>query len=444
MTRIMHSIRTRPAVEGALGWYDISPSRRVAPARRFTGQQQFDVAIVGAGFTGVALARRLAELRPGARIALIDALETGQGASGRNAGFLIDVPHNVDSGTQDVRHDLQRYALNCSAIACLRELKDRFQIDCDWTDAGKYMVAHEDRNLGRLGHFAAALQAAGFDYETMEGAALARRLGTDYYKAAVYTPGNVLVNPASLVRGLAASLPSSVTLFESSPVVACEYGSPHKLVLPSGSLRAGELVLTVGSFAEAFGPVANRVASLFTYASLTGSLSEREATAHFPGLSSWGATSAHPAGTTLRYTPDRRIFIRNTFYVPRNLRHNDGRLRDAWVQHRKSFTARFPGLAATDFAYTWAGLISMTLNNQSLFREEAGKLFRIVGCNGVGVVKGTYLGRYMAEFMNGMRSPELDFILATSSPSWMPPDPVRRIGAAWRLRREQADAGREV
>ncbi len=89
----------------------------------------------------------------------------------------------------------------------------------------------------------------------MEGAALARWLGTAYYQAAIYTPGNVLVNPASLVRGLAASLPESVTLFTGSPVTAWHDGHPHVLEFAGGTVRAEKLVLTVGSFSETFGKV---------------------------------------------------------------------------------------------------------------------------------------------------------------------------------------------
>ncbi|MNL84623.1 hypothetical protein D3C87_2126500 [compost metagenome] len=50
----------------------------------------------------------------------------------------------------------------------------------------------------------------------------------------------------------------------------------------------------------------------------------------------------------------------------------------------------------------------------------------------------------MAEFMAGMQSPALDFILANSQPNWIPPDPFKRIGAAMRMRKELAGAGGEI
>lgn len=440
----MHSIRKRPAIDGQLGWFETSPSSHTSIGQRLTGQHRFDFAVIGAGFTGVALARRLAELHPQTRIALVEALEVGQGASGRNAGFIIDIPHNVDGGEADAASSRKLHALNMFAIDRLRGLKDRFGIDCAWQEAGKYMSAHESAHISALETFAGGLKAAGFAYEFLEGAALSLRLGTDYYKAAIYTPGNVLVNPASLVRGLAAALPENVSVFTGSPVTACQYGAPHVLAFADGTLRADKLVLTVGSFSEAFGRVRNRLATLFTYASLTEPLSDAEHAAHFADVQPWGSTSAHPAGTTVRYTPDRRIFVRNTFHYRPSLHASDADLRAAAAHHRQSFEARFPMLARKPFAYTWGGLISMTLNHHSVFRRESDNLFSVVGCNGVGVAKGTYLGHYMAEFMAGMPSAAIDDIAAGSHPNWIPPEPIRGIGAAMRLRRELAGAGGEV
>lgn len=439
-----HPIRKRPAIDGAPGWFDLSPSRHAPLGKVAVGRLRFDYAVIGAGFTGVALARRLAQLHPGASIALVDALQVGQGASGRNAGFLIDVPHNVDGGEANAEYDRQLHALNRFAIGRLRALKDEQGIACDWDDAGKYMAAHDERNIPALEHFARGLAAAGFAHEVVQGEDLRKRLGTGYYRAAVYTPGSVLVNPASLVRGLAASLPASVTLFESSPVLSCDYGGVHTLRFAEGSLRADTVALTAGSFSEGFGQLRNRLVPLFTYASLTEPLTDAEAGALFAGVRPWGTTSAHPAGTTVRLTPDRRVFVRNTFHFDPRLRANAARLREAVRNHRRAFAARFPALRDKAFAHSWGGLISMTLNHHSVFARQRDNLYCVVGCNGVGVVKGTYLGHYMAEYMAGMGSPSLDFILAHSRPGWVPPDPIRRMGVAWRLRRELAGAGGEI
>lgn len=102
--------------------------------------------------------------------------------------------------------------------------------------------AREPESQKRLENFASMLKQAGFEYEMISGSDLSRRLGTDYYRSVVYTLGNVLVNPAVLVRGLVNGLPSNVTLFENSPVEAVEYGPPHRLQFFGGAITANTLI----------------------------------------------------------------------------------------------------------------------------------------------------------------------------------------------------------
>jgi glycine/D-amino acid oxidase-like deaminating enzyme len=440
----MQKIKKFPRVDGDLGWLETSPNRDQHFGQRLKGGHSFDIAIIGAGYTGLSLAHRLAELNPGAKIALVEAMRVGQGTSGRNAGFIIDLPHNLDAGKPDVAHDHQLYRLNTFAIERLKSFKDRFNIDCNWHQAGKYMAAHESSNLPGLDSFASTLKACNFDYEVVQGQALAKRLGTSYYQSAIYTPGNILMNPASLVRGVAAALPKNVTVFEQSPVVSCEYGAPNIIKVVGGTLRAHTLVLSANAYSEEFGQVANRLAPVFTYASLTEQLSDKDYQRYFKGIQAWGLTSAHPAGTTVRLTNDRRIFIRNVLDFEPTLQSTQEGLHNAWAQHRKSFEVRFPQLQNMTFDYTWGGMLCMTLNHESIFKKAADNVYVIGGCNGVGVAKGTYLGYYMADYINEVKTPDLEFILNHSNPSWVPPDPFRTIGARLRLKNESKTAGGDI
>ncbi|MCU9952033.1 FAD-binding oxidoreductase [Burkholderia sp. BKH01] len=432
-----------PQVDGDLGWLETTPDFNASLGQRAKGAHEFDVAVIGAGFTGISLALRYAELEPSARIAVIDALRVGEGTSGRNAGFLIDLPHNLDGGKTNVTYARALYKLNVFAINRLREYKDRFAIPF-WDDAGKYMSAHEEENESGLTSFVKMLGAAGFEYEQLSGRDLEKRLGTNYYRSAVYTPGNVLVNPAALVRGLTKALPKSVTLFENSPVTGIEYGKRHRLQFVGGSITAPIVVQATNSFSEEFGKLSRRLAPVFTYASLTPKLSGELIRRHFKGVKSWGTTSAHPAGSTVRFTVDKRIFVRNTLDFLPELKSTRAGLDNAWKQHRKSFEARFPFLKEMAFEYTWGGMLAMTLNHEPVFADAGEGVYVIGGCNGVGVVKGTYLGYYMAEHINKIKSDNLTFIQQNASPSWIPPDPLRTAGARLRLARESGNAGGDI
>jgi choline dehydrogenase-like flavoprotein len=83
-----------PHDDATCGWYCTLPEP--APARRVRGDERADWVVLGAGVTGLAAARRLGELRPDDRILLIDAQRVGYGASGRNAGFILETPHYTE------------------------------------------------------------------------------------------------------------------------------------------------------------------------------------------------------------------------------------------------------------------------------------------------------------------------------------------------------------
>jgi glycine/D-amino acid oxidase-like deaminating enzyme len=429
-------------MDGSLGWRETTTFARPMPTKQVTGDGHYDYIIVGAGFSGLAVAGHLAKLEPDARIALIDALEVGQGTSGRNAGFIIDLPHNLDSDKPDPVFDQKIRDLNCFAIERLDGIQQQQKLDVQWLQAGKYLAAHEEKHFGNLDAFITTLDALNTDYDVFEGEALAARLGTHYYRKAVYTPGNIVMNPAALALCVASALPANVELFEKSPIRAVDLRQ-RKLQMERGSFSADCLILATNAFTEEFGGCSNRLAPIFTYASLTRQLSAQELRS-FQNIEPWGLTSAHPAGTTVRLTPDNRIFVRNSFDVLPTLSSHQDLIERAKVRHRKSLAARFSNLSAVPFEYSWGGMLCMTMNHESVFNERYPNVFVLAGMNGVGVAKGTYLGYYMAEYVTRKTSPTLDFIINSAHPSWVPPDPLKTMGARIRLSFEQRIAKGEV
>ena len=105
----MVQIRVEPKIDGVSGWFATSPDHGKTIGKNFEENKDFDFVIIGAGFIGLSLAHRLSERQPDSKIAVIDALRIGEGTSGRNAGFIIDVPHNVD------RSEERRVGKECSS-----------------------------------------------------------------------------------------------------------------------------------------------------------------------------------------------------------------------------------------------------------------------------------------------------------------------------------------
>ncbi|MEM6422064.1 MAG: FAD-dependent oxidoreductase, partial [Pseudomonadota bacterium] len=88
-------IQRLPKDDLSNGWSGMLPPRR--PHAALTGERTADWVVLGAGYAGLAAARRLAENRPSETVAIVEAGAVGENASGRNSGFAIDLPHNVGS-----------------------------------------------------------------------------------------------------------------------------------------------------------------------------------------------------------------------------------------------------------------------------------------------------------------------------------------------------------
>ncbi|HKL45166.1 MAG TPA: FAD-dependent oxidoreductase, partial [Roseovarius sp.] len=184
-----------PADDKTNGWSAILPAREPHP--ELQRDANADWIVLGAGYAGLAAARRLAENRPDEKIILIDAGQAGENASGRNSGFGIDLPHNVGSSLDELEGSHRFMRLARMALDHLESVVETHGIDCDWKRAGKYHAAVSPRGTEQvLVPFRKELEALGETFEWVEGDALKHTLGSPHFTAAVYTPHCVLMNPA--------------------------------------------------------------------------------------------------------------------------------------------------------------------------------------------------------------------------------------------------------
>ncbi len=425
-----------PNDDAGCGWYAALPAR--PDCRRLQGEQQADFTVIGAGFAGLAAARRLAEQRPEARILLVDAQRVGQGASGRNSGFVIDLPHKFALEHPDPRHKQRLLGLNRAAIAQLQSLGERHGIDCQWSNAGKYQGAVGPRGLAYLDHFERLLSDLGEPFQRVEREQLARVVGSEHYSRAIYTPGCYLMQPAALVTGLARALPANVELLEESPVRRLERDGRGGWILhgDQGSIRTSTLLLGTSIFTQEFGYLRNRLLPVMTFASWTRPLTDAEL-ASYGGQLDWGLTPADHAGTTVRMTQDRRLIIRNTYkHVPKYGRSTSDAMRQrVREKHREAFLARFPQLAGVPFTHTWGGVYAISRNFTNFFGELEQGVYASACDNGVGVAWGTISGTLLADLAIGADSEQLrDIQAVTGMPSLNPPEPFLGIGVRSRIR----------
>ena len=159
--------------------------------------------VVGAGYTGLSVARKLGQLHPNQKILLVDAQLAGEGASSRNSGYLVDTTLN-DGFTSN--KELENYKKKADiyklGIEAVKKFIKEHQVDCDWNECGKYFASSRFDDKKILENFSNILSKLDFEHKLLDNYELSNKLGTNFYNIAVYTKGGILLHPGKLARAI--------------------------------------------------------------------------------------------------------------------------------------------------------------------------------------------------------------------------------------------------
>ncbi|MDQ7774833.1 MAG: FAD-binding oxidoreductase [Paracoccus aminovorans] len=434
-----------PRHPGLSGWVALLPPRQPTPALK--AAITADIAVIGAGFAGLSAARRLAQIDPGLRIAVLEAGVVGDGPAGRNSGFIIDLPHEVsaqDYAGAALQKSRDHITLQRRAVDFAVELAR----DKDWPRevldmCGRYNVAMSPEGDHHILDYARQLDQLGEGYRLLDRAEIADVTGSQAFSSAIFMPGTAMVQPAAYIRGLADALAGNVTLYEQSPVMGFEpKGAGWLVKTPGGSVQAGRIVLANNGYAEKFGFFKGRLLHVYTYASMTETFSPNR----LGGLRDWAATPSSPMGTTLRRVsgPDGdRLLVRSRYTCNPTMNVGEGTLRRAGAVHDRKFAHRFPGLRDVAMQYRWGGAMAVTLNAVPAWGEVEPGLYAACGCNGLGASNATASGLAAAEAMLGIESPLVRIHRGFAAPKKLPPQPFLTLGAKVTLAIRERRAGVE-
>ncbi len=428
----MTQITDLPNNDSGNGWANTLPPRLACSP--LSEDISCDWLVIGAGFAGLAAARRLSENNPEDRVVIVDACKVGDGASARNSGFVIDLPHNVGSDLDNLDMQHRSLRLARAAVTQLEDIVQTNAIDCQWSHRGQYMAAASDKGEAVLDGFSSGLDALGESYQKVSADDLNSAIGTSYYRRAIFTPGTILMQPAALVCGLADTLPESVELYEDTPVTSSRFGSPHQFSTPNGSIRARQVILAVNGFAPAFNILKGRVFSLQLLASMTRVLSDGELV-DLGCEPDWGLVPALPfGGPTMRLTQDRRLVMRSVFSYRHSRHVSAGQYQKAGALQARQIQARFGALPAGIIKHTWAGNITLSQNFAPGFGKQADGVYSAVCQNGVGVTKGTISGILAADLASGRDNPLISDMETLGVPCRLPPRPFLDLGITAKLK----------
>ena len=407
------------------------------PAQRIAERDcSADFVIIGAGFAGLAAARRLTQLAPDASVVVLDAGRIAEGAAGRNSGFMIDLPHELTSEDYAGAGDDQAViSLNRQAQSFAKDAVDNYGIDGNFFDpAGKINGAASQHAHAHNQSYAKHLTHLGETWQMLDAKQMAEITGSQHYLSGLYTPGTVMLQPAGFVRGMAAGLQrQNVTIYEDTPVTALRRAAPGWIVeTPKATLTAGKVILTVNGHLQSFGFEQNRLMQLFLFAVMTKELSPDELRL-IGGQPRWGVTPSDPMGTTMRRIDTgqggNRIIVRTCASLRPGMAASAADMRRAEAVMRRKFDQRFPQAAGMPMDHSWAGHLCLSLNGVAVMRELDQNLFS--GCvqNGLGTARGTLTGIAAAELACGASSPITSYFAAEASPKKLPPRPFQQIGA---------------
>jgi len=426
--------QTFPHYPDACGWDALLPPREPrAPAK---GSLRVKYAVIGAGYTGLAAARRLNELDPEAAILVLEAMNVGEGSSARNSGFANPrdsvwplPPADVARGER-----LNRYATE--GFNWLLALMQQYGFDCDLTLTGRITAAATPAGEAKVRSLLDGARLQGVVHSHLDADGLAQWIGSRYYRSGFRAEEGYLLQPAKLIRGLAACLPEAITLCEHSPVLSLEKAGAWRLATPESQIVADVVVMAANASIKHFGYLRDRVVTIYTYAGITEEMPPEDA-ARLGTAAAWGVLPAHRLGTTVRRVGPNRLMVRSLYAYERGLSQETVRTALTSCFHR-----RYPELAHVKLQYVWGGTTGLTMNGAPNWGRFDDNLYGFAGCNGSGIVKGTVLGKRLAEMICGTPQPDLES--AYGRADWIAPEPFRTLGFHVISAIERRKAGAEM
>ena len=424
-----------PAYPDRSGFNALLPPR--AACAEAKGDISADHVVVGAGYTGLAAARRLAEIQPQARIMVIEATEIGEGSSGRNSGFAS--PRDLPAGpnTADLQHAEALNRFTEEGWAWLMAPIEQNGIDCGLQRSGRIKAAATDLGAKQVRALGAAVKAAGLPHQLWDRNALQERIGTSYYQCALYTEEGYLLDPAALIRGLADTLPANIALHENTPLLSMQRRDKWYLETPLACITAPSVIMATNAAIRHFGRLRDRLVTMYTYAALSEPLNAKDAL-HLGSMPVWGLLPSHRLGTTVRRVGPDRLLVRSMYAHERPV--TASRVRETLLS---CFQRRYPGLAHNGLDQVWGGTTALTMNGAPWWGQVEEGLYTSAGCNGAGIVKGSILGKRLAELALG-HCKENEVRATWGLANWVAPEPFRSIGFNVIAARERRLAGLEA
>ncbi len=361
-----------------------------------------DVAVVGAGFTGLSAALALA--KKGAKVVVLEADRVAGAASGRNGG-MCNNGFAQDYATLSAKLGRERanmlYRAFDAGVDKVESIIAEERIDCHFARVGKLKLAAKPEHYDKIAR-SQELLAREVDPDTrmVPVSEMRDEIGSDRYFGGMLYEKGANMHMGMYGQGLAeAAARHGARIYQHNPLIGMRRtaGHVHELTTPHGTVRANQVLLATGTSASGpLGWMRRRIVPVGAFLIATEPLSVALLDRLTPRRRN--TTDTRNFVNYFRTSPDNRIlFGGRARFSGRSDAASDAK---SGVLLRRSLLEVFPELADTRIDYCWGGMVDMTRDRLPRAGERDG-LFYSVGYSGHGTQMATYMGAIMAEVLDG-------------------------------------------
>jgi glycine/D-amino acid oxidase-like deaminating enzyme len=412
----------------------------LAPRPSLSGPTEADVAVLGAGFTGLWTAYYLLRREPSLRVVVLESEIAGFGASGRNgawcnSGFSVSPGELVRRFGKEAAKDLLLEMRG--AVDEIGRVAAAEEIDAQYFRGGQLRIARGQAQVPGIQDAYEAARVLGLeeDLVLLDADETAERVKITGARGALYNPHCATVHPARLARGLARAVERlGGEIFERTTVTYSEAGASPRLVTDVGGVRAGAVVLAGEAYLARLRKLRREVLPIYSLIVLTEPLSE----ARWAQIGWEGRECVASNRYTVDYlsrTADGRILFggRGAPY------HYGSRIKDDYDLHHPTHemlrrTARewFPALEGARFTHAWGGPLAMPRDwMPTMSYDPAQGIATARGYTGQGVATANLSGRTLADLILGRDTAVTRLPTVNHETRTWEPEPLRWLGVRY-------------
>jgi glycine/D-amino acid oxidase-like deaminating enzyme len=363
--------------------------------------ENVDVAIIGAGFTGLSAALEFAQ--QGANVAVFERHTVGWGASGRNGGMAttgLAIGFSTAVKRYGEARAAQYFREYNDAIESIEKIVHDYAIDCDFNRFGKLSLAyHDSHNDGFRKSQELLARLVDHHVHVIPKSEIHAEIGTDFYQGAMLDPLGAGLHVGKFAHGLAgAGVAAGAKICENAGVTELKKvsGTVHDVHTARGITRAKQVLVATSGYTGGITPwMQRRVIPVGSFIIVTEPLPEDVVDRILPHRRM--ASDSKMLTYYFRITPDNRLLFGGRARFA--LSSPDSDVKSGEIL-RKAMLELFPYLGNVRVDYTWGGLVDLSMD-QMVHAGVHDGLFYSLNYSGHGVQMAAHMGKRMAHYMGG-------------------------------------------